>query len=137
MALASSRRAQGLLHTLNPRLFFYSRHFSAELNPLKELSSEEEYRKILSDSKPAILQFTAAWCGPCRQIKPILEQMAQSNPTVKVFKVNIDLPEVLPIVADNNVTAVPTFVGIKHGSKTSFTGADKNQLVEMFSLLSN
>jgi len=107
------------------------------LNPLKELSSEEEYRKILSDSKPAILQFTAAWCGPCRQIKPILEQMAQSNPTVKVFKVNIDLPEVLPIVADNNVTAVPTFVGIKHGSKTSFTGADKNQLVEMFSLLSN
>ena len=47
-------------------------------------------QEVLESTQPVILDFYADWCGPCRMIAPVLEEIAAENPDVKVCKVNVD-----------------------------------------------
>lgn len=46
--------------------------------------------EVLNSDKPVLLDFWAAWCGPCRMIAPALDELAEENPDVKVVKINVD-----------------------------------------------
>ena len=66
------------------------------------------------------------------RIAPVLEELAGKHADVDFVKVDIDNQEITPVVVENNVTAVPTFVSMRGEKKlTTFSGADKNQLLRM------
>ncbi|KAL4425693.1 hypothetical protein ABPG75_009709 [Micractinium tetrahymenae] len=98
-----------------------------------ELQSDAEYQaalKELAASKGgAIIDFSAVWCGPCKMIAPVYDQLAQEFPSVKFYKVDIDNQSLSQAVTENSVAAVPTFVGYQGADRvTAFSGADKAML---------
>ena len=69
--------------------------------------------EVLNSEKPVLLDFWAPWCGPCRMIGPIVDEIAQEQDAVKVGKVNVnDAPE---LAAQFGVMSIPLLVVVKGG----------------------
>lgn len=71
---------------------------------------EEE---VLKSEKPVLLDFWAAWCGPCRMVAPAIEEIAKENEDIKVGKINIDEEEEL--AAKFRIMSIPTLMVLKEG----------------------
>lgn len=76
--------------------------------------NKDNYNKeVIQSDKPVLLDFYADWCGPCRMAGPVVDQIAQDRPDIKVCKVNVDAaPE---IAAAYHVMSIPMFAVIKDG----------------------
>jgi len=88
-------------------------------------------QEVMQSEKPVLLDFWAPWCGPCRMVVPIVEQIAEENPDIKVVKVNVDEnPELASRV---RVMTIPSLFVIKNGEVVSHSvGAKpKNQILDM------
>ena len=74
--------------------------------------TEEMYQKeVMETDKKVVIDFWADWCGPCKMMAPVVETVANENPDVKVFKVNVDDE---PRLADAfSISSIPTIVVIK------------------------
>ena len=68
---------------------------------------------VLKNDKPVIVDFWAEWCGPCRMLSPVVDEVAAELPGVKVGKVNID--EQPDLAAQFDVMSIPTLVVFKDG----------------------
>jgi thioredoxin 1 len=81
---------------------------------LHEISDSTFETEVLQATQPVLVDFWAPWCGPCRMIAPILEQLAGENAeTLKIVKINIDES---PNTATNfGVSAIPTLMLFKDG----------------------
>lgn len=69
--------------------------------------------EVLNSNKPVLLDFWAAWCGPCRMVSPAVEEIAKENEDIKVGKINID--EEMELAAKFNIMSIPTLMVLKEG----------------------
>ncbi len=77
--------------------------------------TNENYEAIVADSKPIVIDFWAEWCGPCRTIAPIVEEMAELYADrVNIGKCDVDSAD--DVVATYRVRNIPTLVFIKDGN---------------------
>ena len=71
------------------------------------------HSEVLNSDKPVLLDFWAPWCGPCRRVVPIVEEIARERADIKVGKVNVD--EQSELAARFGVMSIPTLVVMKDG----------------------
>lgn len=69
--------------------------------------------EVLNSDRPVLLDFWAPWCGPCRMVVPIVEEIAEERPDIKVGKVNVD--EQSELAGQFGIMSIPTLVVIKDG----------------------
>ncbi|MBQ9116771.1 MAG: thioredoxin [Clostridia bacterium] len=75
--------------------------------------NKENFDEIKSSGKPVLLDFFADWCGPCRMVAPLIEEIAEENPQIIVGKVNVD--EQQELASEFRVFSIPTLVVMKDG----------------------
>ena len=87
--------------------------------------------EVLNSEKPVLLDFWAPWCGPCRMVTPIVDEIAAERGDIKVGKVNVD--EQPELAAQFGVMSIPTLVVMKGGKVASqMVGArPKSQILAM------
>lgn len=79
----------------------------------KELSNETFEKEIIESGKPALVDFWAPWCGPCRMMGPIIDKISEGfGDKIVVAKVNID--DCPDVAAKYNVTSIPTLIFFKN-----------------------
>ena len=86
---------------------------------------------VINSEKPVLLDFWASWCGPCRMVSPLVDEIAQENPQFLVGKVNVD--EEPELAQKFGIMSIPTLVVMKSGKIVrQVTGArPKAQLLEL------
>lgn len=96
-----------------------------------KISNENYEEEVLKSDKPVIIDFYADWCGPCRMMSPIIDEIAEEKAeSIKVGKVNVD--ENQELAMKYGVMSIPTIVIIKNGevSKTFVGVRNKNEILE-------
>jgi len=95
------------------------------------ITKETFEKEVLQSEKPVLLDFFAAWCGPCKMIAPILDEIAEEREDIKVCKVNVD--EEPELAAKYQVVSIPTLFVIKDGQITnqSLGAKPKAQILDM------
>ena len=83
------------------------------------ITNDNFQTEVLDCEKPVLLDFWASWCGPCRMVAPILDEIAAEHPEIKVGKINVD--EQRELAAKFNVMSIPNLVVMKGGEITAQT----------------
>ena len=88
-------------------------------------------QEVLNSDKPVLMDFWAPWCGPCRMVVPLVEEIAEECSDIKVVKINVD--EEQELAMQFGVMSIPTLVVMKNGKVVNqVTGArPKDQILAM------
>lgn len=70
-------------------------------------------QEVLNSDKPVLIDFWAPWCGPCRMVVPLVEEIAEERSDIKVVKINVD--EEQELAMQFGVMSIPTLVVMKNG----------------------
>ena len=77
------------------------------------ITKENFEEEVLKSDKPVLIDFWATWCGPCRMVGPVIEQIAEEHPEIKVGKINVD--EQTELAGAFRVMSIPTLMAVKDG----------------------
>jgi len=90
--------------------------------------------EVIHSDKPVLLDFWASWCGPCRMVSPVVDEIANETSTAKVGKVNVD--EQPELARTFKVMSIPTLVVIKDGKvvKSAVGVRPKADIVSMLNV---
>jgi thioredoxin 1 len=69
--------------------------------------------EVLQSDKKVLLDFWASWCGPCRMIAPVLDEVAEERPDIKVCKINVD--EEVELASRYGIMSIPTLMVLENG----------------------
>ncbi len=78
-----------------------------------KISNENFSAEVLASDKPVLLDFYADWCGPCRMVGPIVEEIANERADIKVGKINVD--EEGALAEKFGISSIPALIVIKDG----------------------
>ena len=81
-----------------------------------EITSENFEAEVLRSGKTVIADFYADWCGPCRMMRPALEQLAAERDDVKVVAVNVDDED--DLAANYGISSIPCIIAFKNGKES-------------------
>jgi thioredoxin 1 len=88
---------------------------------VKEFTDDNFDAEVLQSTGPVLVDFWAPWCGPCRQIAPMIDELASENPAIKIGKLNIDDNPSVP--QRFGISSIPTLLVFKGGEiAESFVG---------------
>ena len=89
------------------------------------------HEEVVNSDKPVLIDFWAPWCGPCRMVVPIVEEIAAEHPEYKIVKVNVD--EEPELASQFGVVSIPTLVVMENGIEVerSVGARPKNQILDM------
>ena len=95
------------------------------------INQDNFHKEVLDSDKPVLLDFFASWCGPCRMVGPILDEIAEEREDIKVCKVNID--EQPELASRFRIMSVPTLMVLKNGQimEQSVGARPKHQILAM------
>ena len=95
------------------------------------ITKENFTKEVLESEKTVLLDFWASWCGPCRMVSPIIDEIAEEHPEIKVGKVNVDEEDEL--AQKFGIISIPSIFVIKDGKiVNSLAGAvPKNKILEL------
>ena len=95
---------------------------------LKHLDNKDEFDAIIKEGT-VLVDFFATWCGPCKMLSPVLEQVANENPDLTIVKIDVD--EVGELAARFGIQSIPTLILFKNGERKDVRLGyqNKNQLL--------
>ena len=96
-----------------------------------QITKENYQSEVMESNVPVLVDFFATWCGPCKMLSPVLDQVSAEATDFKVFKVDVDAdPE---LAAQFKVMSVPTLVVIKDGKVVNQASGfrPKDQIIKL------
>ena len=77
------------------------------------INKENFDSEVMNSDKPVLIDFWASWCGPCRMVVPLIEEIASERPDIKVCKINVD--EEPELARRFGIMSIPTLMVMKNG----------------------
>ena len=96
-----------------------------------EITMENYETEVIQSDKPVLLDFWAAWCGPCQMLSPVVDAIGEEREDIKVGKINVDAQQELAM--QFRVVSIPTLVVMKDGeeSERSVGVVSKDEILAM------
>lgn len=95
---------------------------------VEKVTRDSFEESVLKSDKPVLVDFYADWCGPCKMLSPVVEQIAEESDAYHVCKVNVD--EAMDIAAEYGVVSIPTLVVFQNGEVSARTvGVQSKQAI--------
>ena len=87
--------------------------------------------EVLQSDRPVLVDFWASWCGPCRMVIPLIEEIAEEREDIKVVKINVD--EEQELATQYQIMSIPTLMVFKNGEITAqaLGALPKNQILDL------
>jgi thioredoxin 1 len=98
---------------------------------ITEITQANFEAEVLNSEKPVLVDFWASWCGPCKMLSPVVDEIAAENPDVKVCKINVD--DEPGLAGQFNVMSIPTLLVFKDGkvAASSVGVRPKNAILDL------
>lgn len=99
---------------------------------VSEIETYDEFCDLVKDEL-VVIDVYASWCGPCKIISPLFEELSERYLKLKCYKINCDNPQIEQFLTEYKVNSLPSFYFLINGTVVdSFSGCNKKKLEELF-----